>query len=77
MDVPYYRGKAGQPEVENMPLVRIDLMEGKPPDDRRALADGVYQALLEAVGAPEKDQFVVGSEHGRDGLAYSSLSRSL
>jgi hypothetical protein len=31
MDVPYYRGKAGQPEVENMPLVGIDLMEGKPP----------------------------------------------
>jgi phenylpyruvate tautomerase PptA (4-oxalocrotonate tautomerase family) len=30
MDVPYYRGQAGQPEVENMPLVRIDLMEGKP-----------------------------------------------
>jgi 4-oxalocrotonate tautomerase len=53
-----------------MPLVRIDLMEGKPPDYRRALADGVYQALLEAVGAPENDQFVVLSEHGKTGLVY-------
>ena len=38
-----------------MPLVRIDLMEGKLPEYRRALADGVYQALLEAVDAPEND----------------------
>ena len=53
-----------------MPLVRIDLMEGKPPEYRRALADGVYQALLEAVDAPENDQFVVVSEHGKDGLVY-------
>lgn len=53
-----------------MPLVRIDLMEGKPPEYRRALADGVYQALLEAVDAPENDQFVVLSEHARDGLVY-------
>jgi phenylpyruvate tautomerase PptA (4-oxalocrotonate tautomerase family) len=72
-----------------MPLVRIDLMEGKPPDYRRALADGVYQALLEAVGAPENDQFVVLSEHGKPvwstivatlastALTTSSLSRSL
>jgi 4-oxalocrotonate tautomerase len=70
MDVPYYRGQAGQPEVENMPLVRIDLMEGKPCEYRRALADGVYRALVEAVGAPENDQFVVVSEHGEGGLVY-------
>jgi phenylpyruvate tautomerase PptA (4-oxalocrotonate tautomerase family) len=53
-----------------MPLVRIDLMKGKPPEYRRALADGVYRALVEAVGAPENDQFVVVSEHGQDGLVY-------
>ena len=55
-----------------MPLVRIDLIEGKPPEYRRALADGVYRALVEAVGAPEKDQFAVVSEHGEDGLVYDS-----
>jgi 4-oxalocrotonate tautomerase len=36
-----------------MPLVRIELLKGKPPEYRRALADGVYRALVEAVGAPE------------------------
>ena len=53
-----------------MPLVRIDLMEGKPPEYRRALADGVYRALVEAAGAPEHYQFAVVSEHGQDGLVY-------
>ena len=54
-----------------MPLARIDLMEGKPAEYKRALADGVYGALLDAVGAPEKDQFAVVSEHGPEGLVYS------
>ncbi len=54
-----------------MLLARIDLMEGKPPEYKRALADGVYRALVEAVGAPEKDQFAVVSEHGPDGRVYS------
>ena len=54
-----------------MPLTRIDLMEGKSPEYKRALADGVYRALVEAVGAPEKDQFAVVTEHGPDGLVYS------
>jgi len=53
-----------------MPLVRVDLMEGKPPEYKRAIADGVYRALVDAVGAPENDQFVVVSEHGPDGLVY-------
>ncbi len=53
-----------------MPLVRIDLLEGKPDEYRRALADGVYRALVEAVGAPEKDQFAVVSEHAPGGLVY-------
>ncbi len=54
-----------------MPLARIDLMVGKSAEYKRALADGVYRALVEAVGAPEGDQFAVVSEHERDGLIYS------
>lgn len=54
-----------------MPLARIDLMEGKSPEYKRALADGVYRALVEAVGAPEGDQFAVVTEHGPDSLVYS------
>lgn len=54
-----------------MPLARIDLMEGKSAEYKRALTDGVYRALVEAVGAPEGDQFAVVSEHGSEGLIYS------
>ncbi len=54
-----------------MPLARIDLMEGKSSEYKRALADGVYRALVEAVGAPEGDQFAVVSEHGPGNLVYS------
>jgi len=46
-----------------MPLARIDLVKGKSSEYRRALADGVYRALVEVVGAPENDQFAVVSEH--------------
>ena len=53
-----------------MPLVRTDLIEGKPPEYRRALADGVYRVLVEAVGVPENDRFAVFSDHGEDGLVY-------
>ena len=33
-----------------------DLIGGKPPEYRRAVADGVYRAFVEAAGAPENDQ---------------------
>ncbi len=46
-------------------------MEGKDPEYKKALADGVYRALVEAAGAPEKDQFAVVSEHGPNELVYS------
>ncbi|CAN5643448.1 tautomerase family protein [soil metagenome] len=54
-----------------MPLARIDLMEGKGAEYKRALADGVYRALVEAVGAPEGDQFAIVSEHDAKSLVYS------
>ncbi len=54
-----------------MPLARVDLMEGKSLEYKRTLLDSVYRALVEAVGAPEKDQFAIVSEHGPEGLIYS------
>ena len=54
-----------------MPLARIDLIEGKSPEYKRALADGVYRALVEAVSAPAGDQFAVVSEHEPGSLVYS------
>jgi 4-oxalocrotonate tautomerase len=53
-----------------MPLVRIDLKRGKTADYRRALADGVYEAMREAIGIPENDRFIVINEHDADNLSY-------
>jgi len=57
-------------EARKMPLARIDLIKGKSSEYRRAIADGVYRALVEAVGAPENDQFAVVSEHESNDLVY-------
>ena len=53
-----------------MPLVRIELKRGKTADYRRALADGVYEAMREAIGIPENDRFIVIGEHDADNLSY-------
>jgi len=53
-----------------MPLVRIDLRKGKSAEYRRAIADGVYQAMLEAINVPAGDRFQVITEHDAAGLIY-------
>jgi len=53
-----------------MPLVRIDLRRGKPREYRQALADGVYEAMREAIGIPENDRFIIVTEHDADDLSY-------
>ena len=42
-----------------MPLVRITLAEGKSPEYRRAVADGVHRALVAAAAVPADDRFQV------------------
>ena len=63
-----------------MPLVRISLRDGKSPEYRRAIADGVHRAMVEALAVPEQDRFQVITEHDRDGLIYDpsylGISRS-
>ena len=53
-----------------MPLVRISLREGKTEGYRKALGDGVYRALVEAMDAPAQDRFQVITEHPASGLVY-------
>jgi phenylpyruvate tautomerase PptA (4-oxalocrotonate tautomerase family) len=55
-----------------MPLVRIDLLRGKSPQYRKAICDGVYQALRETFNVPDEDRFVAVTEHGSDDLSFSS-----
>jgi 4-oxalocrotonate tautomerase len=40
-----------------MPLVRITLAQGRSPQERRAIADGVHQALVETAAVPADDRF--------------------
>ena len=40
-----------------MPLVRITLASGKSAGERRAIADGVHQALVETAAVPPDDRF--------------------
>lgn len=38
-----------------MPFVRISLLKGRTPDQLRAIADGVHNALVETSYVPEAD----------------------
>jgi 4-oxalocrotonate tautomerase len=53
-----------------MPLVRISLREGKAEAYKRALADGVHRAMVEAIDAPAQDRFQVITEYPPGGLIY-------
>jgi 4-oxalocrotonate tautomerase len=53
-----------------MPLVRISLREGKSEQYRRALGEGVHQALVEAMDAPQQDRFQIITEHKVNDLIY-------
>ena len=51
-----------------MPLVRIDLPAGRPAQERTAIADVVYEALVATANGPANDRFVVVSEHAAGDL---------
>jgi 4-oxalocrotonate tautomerase len=53
-----------------MPLVRIDLLEGRSESDLAAIGAGVHRALTECFGVPERDRFQVITEHPKGRLVY-------
>jgi len=53
-----------------MPLVRISLREGKTEEYKKAVADAVHRALVEAMDAPAQDRFQIVTEHLAGGLIY-------
>lgn|SRR5581483_3394087 len=54
-----------------MPLVRIDLREGKPASYVRAIGDAVQRAMVEHLNAPERDHFQIINEHKPEHLIYN------
>jgi phenylpyruvate tautomerase PptA (4-oxalocrotonate tautomerase family) len=63
-----------------MPLVRIDLIEGKPADFRRALGEVIYDAMLKSINMPANDRFQVITEHPAENFvadaSYLGIVRS-
>jgi 4-oxalocrotonate tautomerase len=55
-----------------MPLTRISLRAGKPASYRRAIMQGVYQAMRETFDVPENDRFMTVSEHDGDSFDYGA-----
>jgi 4-oxalocrotonate tautomerase len=53
-----------------MPLVRIDLLEGKPEKYRTQIGQVVYQAMLDVLNVPKNDRFQIITEHPKAGLQF-------
>lgn len=54
-----------------MPLVRIDLARGKPPEYRHAIADVIYTAMTGVLNVPQDDRFMIITEHDHGDLSVS------
>jgi 4-oxalocrotonate tautomerase len=61
-----YLTAAGRTRI--MPLVRIDLIEGKSVEFRKTLGEIIYRAMREVINVPENDKFQVITEHPLGGL---------
>jgi phenylpyruvate tautomerase PptA (4-oxalocrotonate tautomerase family) len=61
-----------------MPLVRIDLIRGKPAAFRRQVGEIVYKAMREVINVPADDKFQIITEHNPDeiNVAESYLGNS-
>lgn len=55
-----------------MPLVRIDLIEGRSASQVAAIGNAIQRALVDCLDVPERDQFQVIAEHSPGHLIYNS-----
>jgi phenylpyruvate tautomerase PptA (4-oxalocrotonate tautomerase family) len=49
--------------VNTMPLLYVDLIEGRTPAEIRALLDAIHDAVVEAFGVPPRDRYQVVRTH--------------
>jgi phenylpyruvate tautomerase PptA (4-oxalocrotonate tautomerase family) len=55
-----------------MPLVRVDLVRGKPAEYRKTIGEIIYKAMREVIDVPLDDKFQVITEHPPEELNYSA-----
>ena len=53
-----------------MPLARIDLVQGKSADYRKAIGEVIYDAMIKTINVPKDDRFQVITEHPAEGLIF-------
>jgi 4-oxalocrotonate tautomerase len=53
-----------------MPLTRVSLLKGKPPEYRQAILAGLYQAIREVFDVPEDDRFMLIDEYDKSNFLY-------
>ncbi len=53
-----------------MPLVRISLMKGRPDGFGKKVGGIIYQAMVETIHVPAKDNFQIITEHDSNTLIY-------
>jgi 4-oxalocrotonate tautomerase len=53
-----------------MPLVNIDLLEGRPREELTAIAGAVHEAMIEELDVPERDRFQILTEHRPETLTF-------
>jgi phenylpyruvate tautomerase PptA (4-oxalocrotonate tautomerase family) len=46
-----------------MPLVRIDVLEGRPDEELETIGAVVHEVMVEVLGVPERDDFRIVTEH--------------
>lgn len=46
-----------------MPLIRIDMLEGRSPDEIKALLDATHRTVLAAFKVPRRDRYQIVHEH--------------
>ena len=60
-----------------MPLTQIYLRSGKPFSYRRAIADGIQNALTDAISVPAEERFQIIVELDREGLIFDPEFRNV
>lgn len=55
-----------------MPLVEISVRNEMPPPQRKAIADSVHRALVDAIGIPEADRFQIVTGHSAGDLIFDA-----
>ncbi len=53
-----------------MPVVNIDLLDGRTDQDLRLIGDSVHQAMVEQLDVPQRDRFQIITQHSAATLQF-------